>query len=329
MDLNADFRFRAVSGKPPDQAPASNLLGPLAMLKGVWKGRGFNQIWRPFQLPTSDRFLELNETVETLEFVEIPGDIPNRGLLQPDINVHALRYLQQVQDAHVVDSNGNLAGIHVEPGFWVHVPSTTNPAEPISVARLATIPHGTSLVAQGVAIPPINAAPPFGPINVTPFPIGGPTPPQPPPTSAVFTELDLSTPSDFRTSPDDIPNVTQAMVDDPSTVLRLGVQGKNVVSTATLVISTDPVSFPVPSPPLPPGTNFPGSGLSNISFLQGTAAGPNARTALMQAIFWIETIEDSAGRFYLQLQYQQLVVLNFNNLSWPHVSVATLIKQGG
>jgi hypothetical protein len=89
------------------------------------------------------------------------------------------------------------------------------------------------------------------------------------------------------------------------------------------------VSFPVPSPPLPPGTNFPGSGLSNISFLQGTAAGPNARTALMQAIFWIETIEDSAGRFYLQLQYQQLVVLNFNNLSWPHVSVATLIKQGG
>jgi hypothetical protein len=330
MDLKADFRFRAVSGRPPDQPPASNLLGPLAMLKGVWKGRGFNQIWRPFELAKgSDRFLELNETVEQLEFVEIPGDIPNRGLLQPDINVHALRYLQQVQDAHVVDSGGNLAGIHVEPGFWVHVPSTSNPAEPISVARLAAIPHGTTLVAQGVAIPPINAAPPFAPINLGPFPIGAPAPPpQPPPPTPGFPELDLSQPSQFRTSPDDIPNVSQAMVDNPAIVLQMGVQGKNIVSTATLVISTDPTKFLVPSPPMPAGANFPGSGLANISFLQGAAGGPNAQSAMMQAIFWIETIEDSDGRFYMQLQYQQLVILNFNGLSWPHVSVATLIKQG-
>jgi hypothetical protein len=140
MDLRKDFRFRSVSGTVP-QPPASNLLGPLGMLKGVWKGRGFNQIWRPFHVdPTAippqppptdpaipqDRFLELNETLETLEFVEIPGDVPNRGLVQPDINVHALRYLQQVQDAHVVGSDGNLAGLHVEPGFWIHVPSTTH-----------------------------------------------------------------------------------------------------------------------------------------------------------------------------------------------------------
>jgi len=26
-----------------------------------------------------------------------------------------------------------------------------------------------------------------------------------------------------------------------------------------------------------------------------------------------------------QIQYSQLVLLNFNHLSWPHVSVATLV----
>jgi hypothetical protein len=182
-------------------------------------------------------------------------------------------------------------------------------------------------VAQGLSIPPINAAPPFGQINISPFPINGVPPVQPPPVPAGFPEMDLSVPTQFRSGPDDIPNVTQAMVDDPSTVLKLGVQGKNIISTATLVISTDPTKFLLPSPPVPAGTDFPGSGLSNISFLQGTSGGPNAQAALMQAIFWIETIEDSDGRFYLQLQYQQLVLLNFNGLSWPHVSVATLIKQ--
>lgn len=332
MDLKAEFRFRAVSGKPPAQLPASNQLGPLSMLKGVWKGRGFNQIWRPFEKASgSDRFLELNETLETLEFVEIPGDIPNRGLIQADINIHALRYLQQVQDAHVVDSSGNRAGIHVEPGLWVHVPKTSGPAEPISVARLANIPHGISLLAQGVALPAINSAPPFAPINLTPFPIGAPLPPppQPPPPPPAFQELNLSIPSDFRTSPDDIPNVTQDMVNNPARVLELGVSGKNVVSTATLVVSTSPTAFPIPSPPMPGGLNLPGSGLANITFLQGLPppGEPNAQAAQMQAIFWIETIEDSDGRFYMQLQYQQVVLLNFNTLSWPHVSVATLIKQ--
>ena len=29
-----------------------------------------------------------------------------------------------------------------------------------------------------------------------------------------------------------------------------------------------------------------------------------------------------------QIQYSQVVLLNFNNLSWPHVSVATLVPSG-
>ena len=110
MEIVRDFFLTSVSGAIPQRtAPAANPLGPLADLSGTWKGHGFNQIWRPFH-GTQDRFLELNETNETMQFDEIPGDIPNRGLLQADINLHGLTYLQQIQDAHVLGPNGKPAG---------------------------------------------------------------------------------------------------------------------------------------------------------------------------------------------------------------------------
>jgi hypothetical protein len=314
MELRKEFRFTPVSGSVPP-LPPSNLLGPLGALRGTWKGQGFNQIWRPFHPgpgdpPAQDRFLELNQTIEVLQFEEIPGDIPNRGLLQADINLHGLTYLQQVQDANVVGPNGALAGIHVEPGIWVIVPATTNPLDPTTVARLANIPHGTSLVAQGTALPPISGPPPIAPVSITPFNIN------PPHNPVQFLESNLAVATQFRTSPGDIPNVTQQMVDDPNTVLRLGLQGKTVISTVTLKISTVPLN--------PPST---GGGTSNIAFLQGAAGNPNAVAVQMDAIFWIETLQEPDGQIKDQLQYSQIVLLNFNGLSWPHVSVATLIKQ--
>src|SRR5438309_7313487 len=169
MDILQDFVLTSVSGRIPREAPsptalaphgAPNPLGPLAGLVGKWKGRGFNQIWRPFH-GSQDRFLELNETHETLEFDLIPGDIPNRGLLQDDVNLHGIRYLQQIQDAHVLGPNGRPAGIHIEPGPWRSTPQTTNPEDAATVARLANIPHGTSMVAQGSSPPVINRAPPI------------------------------------------------------------------------------------------------------------------------------------------------------------------------
>jgi len=42
--------------------------------------------------------LELNRTNEILTFKEIPGTIRNRGLLQDDIDMFGLWYLQQIQD---------------------------------------------------------------------------------------------------------------------------------------------------------------------------------------------------------------------------------------
>jgi hypothetical protein len=358
MDLEKTFRFTSVSRPvvPHEHTPPSNLLGPLGVLRGTWKGRGFNQIWRPFFVdPTApptvpptpagqDRFLELNETLETLTFEEIPGDVPNRGFLQSDINLHGLRYLQQVQDANALGPNGELAGIHVEHGMWLTVPTTTVPVDPTTVVRLATIPHGVSLAAQGAALPPHAGPPTFDPVSIAPFGIppavNTPLPPNNTITPTVFPERDLTIPTNFRTAASDIPNVTQDMVDNPNAFLSLGLQGKNVISTVTLAISTvspspapnvpppPPPANPQANPPVPGGQPTTGGGIANIAFLAGNPA-PNALAARMDAVFWIETLEEPDGKIKHQLQYSQFVLLNFNGLSWPHVSVATLVKQEG
>jgi hypothetical protein len=167
MDLDADFSFQPLPAIPDDDdaeastgiapavataaptaaAPAKpNPLGLLAGLFGKWTGKGFNTIWRLDHVSGQDHFLELNVTSETLEFSAIPGAIPNRGLLQGDINMFGLTYLQQISDANLK------AGLHIEPGLWVNIPKTANPNEPATVARLASIPHGTTIVAQGTAL---------------------------------------------------------------------------------------------------------------------------------------------------------------------------------
>lgn len=325
MDFKADFKFTSVSHPIPKKLlpdpyfPISIFVGPGPNReKATWQGRGFNQIWRPnFTIPGSDHFLELNETMETLGFDKIPGDIPNRGLLQGDIFLHGLRYLQQIQDAVVKDPDThNPAGIHVEPGVWLTVPATSNPLDGPTLARMGNVPHGTSFVAQGVAFPVINSAPTFQPVSITPFVIGNPASLVPFPN-----ESTLATPSAFRTGAADIPNVTQAMVDNPNILLANAIAGKNIISTTTFHISTIPATAP----------NSPtsGGGESNIAFLNGGAPGnaPNAQAAEVEAIFWIETEQLPNGKHQTILQYSQKVLLNFNGLSWPHVSVATLIKQ--
>ena len=128
MELAPDFLFQplpAVENATQQPFPqVASPLGPLAGLVGKWSGHGFNVIWRPNHTAGQDRFLELNVTSEQLEFAAIRSStrkMPNRGLLQPDINMFGLTYLQQISDANLK------AGLHVEPGLWVAVPKTSNP----------------------------------------------------------------------------------------------------------------------------------------------------------------------------------------------------------
>ncbi len=302
MELAPDFSFQplpAVENATQQPFPeVANPLGPLAGLVGKWSGRGFNVIWRPNHTAGQDRFLELNVTSEQLEFTAISGSIPNRGLLQPDINMFGLTYLQQISDANLK------AGLHIEPGLWVAVPQTSSPSVGPTVARLASIPHGTAIVVQGTAST-AAAAPNIPVASIKPFTIGQPN------TPFDFSEQTLTSKTSFRTSGAGLTGVTQAMVNDPNSVLHAAIAGQHITSTTTLhVTSTD---NPVP-----------GGGTANTAFLKGGAQGPNAVSASVSATFWLETVQGQPAAS--QLQYSQTVVLNFNGLSWPHITVGTLRK---
>jgi len=145
---DSDFAFaglatpEAESAKAVAAADKTGPLGALAGLLGTWEGHGFNAIWRPHRVTQHDRFLELNKTDETLVFTRIKGPIPNRGLAMHDINMHGVTYMQQISES----STG--AGLHIEPGIWATEPPTTDPNEPASVVRMASIPHGTVILAK-------------------------------------------------------------------------------------------------------------------------------------------------------------------------------------
>jgi hypothetical protein len=133
----------------------------------------------------------------------------------------------------------------------------------------------------------------------------------------------------------------QAYVNDPNEVLRQANVGKNVLGFIPITLTT-------PSP----------AAISQIPFLgsadpalEATAANldagqSNAFVHSATSTFWIEWVETDdhntnrhpdynipALEFlnpfpgkttYIQIQYSQTVILNFNQVLWPHISVATL-----
>jgi hypothetical protein len=277
---------------------------------------------------SSDHFLELNLTREITKFEFIGAPIPNRGLAQEDITLFGVHYLQQISDAIT------FGALHLEPGIWINIPKTTQPAAPLenAVARLSTIPHGNALVAQGQAIA-TTVAPVFAPVNVNPFPIGGGAP-------IIFPELDLASPSDFRSPlppPAAIdPTKLQAVVKNPNILLADAIVGQTILNTTVVRIATA-ASIPV-TDTAPVTTPSGEGGIENIAFLDSLTGTPpptdpphvlpNANAADMFATFWIEEVKNpfGAGSFF-RLQYSQTVYLNFADLTWPHVSVATLVSS--
>jgi MinD-like ATPase involved in chromosome partitioning or flagellar assembly len=361
--VRSDHKLAAAATSP---AP----LGPLAAFVGDWVGNGFNVIFRPDNSVTPtplpnpvpppphprDNVLELNLTSESLSFSKSLGSVPNRGTTpQGDIFLNGVPYLQTIVD---VTTHGESVGIHVETGIWIHVPATNVP--PIAqetVARMASIPHGTTIEAQGI-IATVAGPPIINPVNITPFVTGSN-----PESLVPFPSQTASNPNTARI-PQDLSSfraagtITQALLDDPNSLLRAHISKQKIINTNALIIST----APPPPPPL-----F-GGGTDNIAFLLGQAAAtaPNAQATQMTAIFWIETVEEvitipplTAGQpfavkatpsvpgqrvptFFVsppfdidaprqltvrftQIQYTQTVLLNFAGLTWPHVSVNTLV----
>jgi hypothetical protein len=357
------FRFGEVSSFTEVQNAVSPTpgLGPLAAFTGTFHGNGFNTIFRPdlgspTKLPVSpgpsDNLLELNLTQETLSFSPSLGSVPNRGEVMPDIFLNGVPYLQVINDVTVP---AQPVGIHFEPGLWMAIPATTDPHEGATVVRMASIPHGTTIHAPGTSST-VAGKPDIGATDIIPFTIGHPNSKVPFPSMTAATKGTARIPQDL-TSFIAAGTITQAMLDDPNTLLRNHIASQTITSTTVIAITTDTAA------PL-----F-GGGTDNIAFLLGNASGsvPNADAVKMHAEFFIETVEftievpvfepgqppltiaaqPGAGgqpvpAFLVsppvaitaprtikaaatQIQYTQRVVLNFNGLSWPHVSVATLV----
>lgn len=347
VPFNPEVAVPSVADNAPD-------LGPLAAFKGTFTGRGFNTIFRPqnpatpTQLPIpqpgSDNILELNVTIEALSFSTSIGAIPNRGEVEPDIFLNGVPYLQAISD--IVDPE-NPTPIHLEPGMWVIVPPTTHPSETGStLARMASIPHGTTINAQGTFLT-VAGGPHIAPVDITPFKTGDPSSRIPFPSQQAAATGTPRIPQDLSIAP----GITQDLLNDPNTLLRDHIAGMTIISTDVLLIDTQSAES--------------GGGTTNIGFLGGDAGGPNATAVEMSAIFWIETVQaqlqlgpldagstvnvspvvpagapaptfsvtsatdtgspQSVTVTYPQIQYTQNVSLNFNTLTWPHVSVATLV----
>ena len=389
ISLPSGFEIHGVTSKLLSKAPSTTPAPPLLVLdnfKGTFAGNGLNTIFRPQSsaTPTTfpisppppppggiiDNVLELNLTTETLAFADALGSVPNRGLFaQGDIFLSGVPYVQTIQDVTnpaTGKADGPATGIHFEPGLWMRVPtSTTNPVQAESLNRMASIPHGTTINAQGVAPNTTTpGAPKFPKVDITPFSIGKPLQIHRFPNQTANSTDTFRLPQDL-TKFISAGTINQTILDDPNTVLFNANIGKSINKTSTIHISTNPTASQL------------GGGTANIDFLvgakTGTTSGPNAQAAQMDATFWISEVSHNitvpvhtlgqgpleiaapspvkgapagfhAPSFIVdppvaitapktitvtstQIQYSQTVLLNFATLSWPHVSVATLIPK--
>jgi len=324
MGIETTFKFAhkhaGVVGLKAAAAPV-DLLGPLRALVGkhgkrTWKGEGFNMIWRPNHGGASgpkDFFLELNQTSETLEFTDITGTgVGNRGFNQDDIFLGAVAYLQQISD--------RTGPQHFEPGVWANAPATTDPTEPTTVIRMGSIPHGTSVNLQGVGFQ--ASTPQISATTITPFAIGSKDDGA---TNLVHfpEEQNVQTAMPSRTPPADVPGLDDAHLANPNQFLKDTLATQTMLATTVLIITSEVKSNLAPPNATPPAPDA-GGGTDSIAFLVGGPHGPNAGPARVTATFWIERVREKSGKEFDQLQYTQRVLLNFNGLSWPHISVATL-----
>ena len=96
-------------------------------------------------------------------------------------------------------------------------------------------------------------------------------------------------------------NSNQALVDVLAKQKRTGLK---IVQTINLKVDSQSVG-----------------GIVNIPFIA-----QNANATELRSTFWIETVQRTDGTQFMQLQYAQTILLVFDNVIWPHVSVATLLK---
>ena len=329
------------------------------------KGTTFpNPVSPPPPQPPSENTLELNLTRETLSFANALGSVPNRGLnAQADIFLNGVPYVQAIDDVTNLDTgkpDGVPSAIHFEPGLWMHVPATT--ADPVlgeSLTRMASIPHGTTINAQCLAPTASFPGPPqFPPADITPFVIGNPN------NKIPFISQTASR-TDTPRLPQDLSKfiaagtITQEILTNPNIVLRNANNGKTITKTTVFTVSTVPATPEVGGGTAniaflqgdPQATNANANAVQmSATFwinevqhkivipihkaggpplrIPAPAPHPGARVPTFVVVPPHDiTTPKTITVTSIEIQYSQMVFLNFSGLTWPHIAVATLVQE--
>ena len=286
-------------------------LGPLQLLPGTWEGlpgHGWNMIALPFAGGEFNYRLLLNQYDETLKFNLVDKAVPNRGIgredgetVQTDQFIATLDYEQTITQTAAADQpeSGQAGGadlpIHHEPGLWLHMVNEIT--DGLDIARLATIPHGDSVLALGRS-GMIDGPPTIPLVNALPEGVN----------QNVDENAYLEPYRFFRDHPfQGVFNPT-----DPTALLQVALNNVEVKQTTILAVDSTLAS----------------GGIVNIPFIVR-----QANAAQMKSTFWIEELEGEGEGKY-QLQYAQVVNLEFfprrdglpGLIVWPHVSINTLRK---
>ncbi|KAK0744033.1 hypothetical protein B0T18DRAFT_416413 [Schizothecium vesticola] len=195
------------------------------------------------------------------------------------------------------------SGIHFEPGMFLYVPKA-NFQDKDTIVRMASIPHGTTMNAQGhvptkTANPlgGVTGAPTIDVVDTTPFPIGKFNPEDrlvklfATPMDAGRDNLTLRVPQKLKPFIEQ-GTITKEIIKNPNIVLRNALQGLTVKEHVAFEVSTGHPTAKVNS-----------GGISNIAFLSGqqdpvkdavtpaSVVRPNAHAESATSKFWIEKIE--------------------------------------
>jgi hypothetical protein len=299
-------------------------LGDLKLLPGVWSnngelgGRGWNMIALPFISPDFkfNYRLLVNQYNETLSFTIADRFVKNRGIstVDPATNtdqaISALDYEQLINQTAAADFPvSGLAGkaglgIHHEPGLWLvmsHVEDGRN-----DISRLASVPHGDSLLALGAGNT-YGGAPRY-PAQLSGLPSGA--------SQQMVTDGYLQPYDYFEANP------FKGDVVDPA------FPGFNPKQPLELLKGAIP-GTPKQTTELRVSTTVETGGILNIPFIV-----KQANAAQMKSTFWIIELNEPRpdGKPRLILQYLQVVMLDFFErhdglpglARWPHVSINTM-----
>ncbi len=260
----------------------ASIFGPLTDLIGTWVGsKGWNLVAVPNQKGSFQ--LIVAPYTETLTITPLSTPTPNRGatIIQ---QVPTLMYNLSIHDS----INGNL--LHAENGTWLLLNDC--PSD-FTIARLASIPHGDSLLALGSSSI-TQGPPPIPTISTLPITGGG--------APLGYTDPYLTPgPPGFNKV-------------NPNAILLDAIKGQTIISSTNIFVSTANQG-----------------GINNIPFVTKNAN--TTRFEAIFWIETVQNPQTGKTFLQLQYSQTTILEFlpQFQDSSkliqWPHVNINTMVKQ--